>query len=318
MPRRASLLLTDEFAGLCGARIVLLRQLEGLGLGRSTVRYRCRPGGPWRAVLPGVVMLSNAAPDRDDHREAALLYAGPRSVITSIDALQLHGMQRMPHPSGPIHVLVPADRRRVGAGRVLVERTERLPEPALGRWPLAPVERAALDFARRSRDRDAVRATIAEVVQRGRCTVAELVGELALGSGRGSALPREVLAEVGDGVRSVAEAKARKLVHGMPLPVPIWNPRLVDVDGRLIAVPDAWFDDVAMAWEIDSREWHLSPEDYDRTVQRRSAMMAAGVVVMHTQPSRLPRSPADVRTELRNTYAQACSRPRPAVRALPA
>jgi hypothetical protein len=100
--------------------------------------------------------------------------------------------------------------------------------------------------------------------------------------------------------------------------VPIWNPRLVDVDGRLIAVPDAWFDDVAMAWEIDSREWHLSPEDYDRTVQRRSAMMAAGVVVMHTQPSRLARSPADVRTELRNTYAQACSRPRPAVRALPA
>ena len=47
-------------------------------------------------------------------------------------------------------------------------------------------------------------------------------------------------------------------------------------------------------------------------------MMAAGVVVMHTQPGRLGRSPADVRTELRNTYAQACSRPRPPVRALPA
>jgi hypothetical protein len=317
VPRRTSFLANDEFAGLCGGGIVLAHQLEGLGVGRSTIRYRCRPGGPWRSVLPGIVKLSNSPPDRADHREAALLYAGPGSVITGLDALELHGMQRMPSPSGPIHVLVPADRRRVGAGRVLVERTDRLPEPAAGRWPIAPIARATLDFARRSRDRDAVRATIAEVVQRDRCTVAELVYELAAGSGRGSALARDVLAEVGDGVRSVAEAKARKLVQGLPLPVPIWNPRLVDAAGRFIAVPDAWFDDVAMAWEIDSREWHLSPVDYRRTVERRSAMMAAGVVVMHTQPGSLAHRSAEVRSELRNTYAQARARPRPPVRALP-
>jgi len=75
---------------------------------------------------------------------------------------------------------------------------------------------------------------------------------------------------------------------------------------------------VALAWEIDSKEWHLSPADYDRTVDRRSAMMAAGVVVMHTQPSKLTDRPADVRAELLQNHAQAQLRPRPPIRALPA
>jgi hypothetical protein len=315
VPRRTCRVRPDEFVWLCGRGIVLARELEALGLSRSTVRSRCRPGGPWRSLLPGVVKLSNSPPDRANHREAALLYAGPGSVITGVDALELHGMLRMPSPSGPIHVLVPAARRRVGAGRVLVERTDRLPEPTHDRWPLAPIERAALDFARRSRDRNAVRATIAETVQRGRCTPADLCRELEEGSGRGSALPREVLAEIGDGVRSVAEADARKLVLGTELPPPVWNPRLVDRDGRFIAVPDAWFDDVGMAWEIDSREWHLSPDDYERTVERRSVMMATGILVVHTQPSKLRKRPAEVQAELLSSYGHALLRPRPPVRA---
>jgi hypothetical protein len=317
MPRRSNDLRVDDLRALCGSTVVLTRQLEELGVPRTTTRHRCRPGGPWRSLLPGVVKLSNSAPDRNDHRAAALLYAGPDAVITGLDALELHGMRRMPSPSGLIHVLVPADRRRIGAGRVLVERTERLPAPAPGRWPVAPATRAALDFSRRSKDRDVVRATLAEVVQRGSCTPAELHRELRLGSARGSALAREVLSEIGDGVRSVAEAKARELVLGTELPPPMWNPRLLDDAGRFIARPDAWFDDVALAWEIDSREWHLSPEDYERTLERRSAMMARGVVVMHTQPSKLIHRPGDVRAELRSNYVQAQQRRRPAVHALP-
>lgn len=318
MPRRSNSIRLDDLPTQCGRHVVLTRQLEELGVRRATTRYRCRPGGPWRSLLPGVVKLNNSAPDRLDHRAAALLYTGPGSVITGLDALQLHGMQRMPSPSGLVHVLVPADRRRVGAGRVLVERTDRLPVPAPGRWPLAPVDRAALDFCRRSKDRDAVRATLAEVVQRGACTPTALNQELRLGSARGSALPREVLMEISDGVRSAAEARARKLVLDTNLPAPMWNPRLVDDAGRFIAVPDAWFDDVALAWEIDSREWHLSPEDYARTVDRRSAMMTTGIIVMHTRPSKLLRRPSDIAAELRSTYAQARSRPRPPIRALPA
>lgn len=194
-------------------RVARIADLEPFGIGQGTTRHRCRPGGPWRRLLPGIVLLHSGPPTRGHHRRAALLYAGEGAVLTALDALDLHGMLRMPQPYGPVHVLIPADRRRLGAGRVLAERTERLPEPAPGEWPLAPIARAALDFARRTRDRNAVRATLAEVVQHQRCTPAELRRELEARSRRGTALPREVLAEIGDGVRSVAEAGARELAQ---------------------------------------------------------------------------------------------------------
>ena len=292
--------------------IVRVAELQGEGVARSTITHRCRAGGPWRRLLPGVVALHNGPPSRDDRRRAALLYCGS-CVITGLDALELHGMRRMPSPSGPVHVLIPASVRRLGAGRVLVERTDRLPAAAPGRWPLAPVCRAALDFARRSGDRAEVRSTLAEVVQRGLCTPADLNAELALGSGRGSALPREVLREVSDGVRSVAEADARALALRSGLPAPRWNIPLHRSGGRFIATPDAWFDDVAMAWEIDSLEWHLSPEDYERTLDRRAAMMAEGIIVVHHSPRKLRTAPTEVIADLRANHAHAARRPRPAV-----
>lgn len=317
MPRRTVRLRVDDVAARLGSTAVRTRQLEGLGLHRATVAHRCRPGGPWRSLLPGVVLLHNAPPTRDDRRRGALLHAGPGAVLTGLDALELAGSRSVPRPTGPVHVLVPADRHRTGNEVALIERTARLPDAVPGRWPAAPVARSVLDFARRTRDRNQVRAALAEVVQRGWVTPAALAAELEAGSGRGSALPRAVLAEVGDGVRSAAEAQARELVRRGRLPTPLWNPRLLDVHGRLVAVPDAWFDDAGVAWEIDSREWHLSPADYDRTLDRRSAMMAEGITVLHTQPSKLRTNAPQVCDELTRIIADAAHRPRPRVWADP-
>jgi hypothetical protein len=86
---------------------VRVADLERLGLHRSTVAHRCRPGGPWRSLMPGIVLLHNAAPTHGDRRRAALVYAGAGAVLTGLDALELCGMRRMPSPSGPVHVLVP-------------------------------------------------------------------------------------------------------------------------------------------------------------------------------------------------------------------
>lgn len=180
-----------------------------------------------------------------------------------------------------------------------------------GRWPLAPVRRAVLDFARRSRDRDVVRAALAEVVQRGLAGPLELQRELAVCSSRGSAVPRSVLEEIGAGVRSVAEAYARRLVANSGLPAPVWNARLVDDRGRFIAMPDAWFDEVALAWEIDSHEFHLSPTDHERNIARHTSMTAHGIVVVRTLPGRVRREPRAVLDELRGALAAAASRPRP-------
>jgi hypothetical protein len=113
------------------------------------------------------------------------------------------------------------------------------------------------------------------------------------------------------GARSKAEADAVRLVSGSRLPQPRWNPTLIASDGSKLPTPDGWFDEVALAWEIDSLEFHLSPDDYDLTLRRHAIMTGAGIIVLHTLPSRLVREPTAVMKELSAAYAQAAFRPRP-------
>lgn len=121
-----------------------------------------------------------------------------------------------------------------------------------------------------------------------------------------------------DGIRSVAEAKARELLRRSGLPEPMWNPRLVDAHGgRFIAVADAWFDEVALAWEIDSYEFHLSPADYERTLQRRVAMTALGIAVVAHSPKRVIDQPNRVLEDLTSNLRQAATRSRPQIVAIP-
>lgn len=119
-------------------------------------------------------------------------------------------------------------------------------------------------------------------------------------------------------MRSVGEAKARELVLGSALLRPLWNPRLVEArTGRFIAVPDAWFDEVGLAWDVDSYEWHLSPADYDRTLARRVTMTAAAIWVVPHQPKRISTDGPAVLDELARNLAQAAARPRPQVIDIP-
>lgn len=318
MPRRTVPMSPAAVAAHCGTAAVRVADLQELGLHRGTIAHRCRPGGPWQSPCPGIVLLHNAAPARDDRRRAALLLVGSGAVLTGLDALELYGLQRVPRPHGPVRVLVPTHRRRAGHGLVVVQRTARLPVPVPGRWPLAPLPRAVLDHTRLCGRRDLVRSAMAEAVQRRMCTPAELGAELA-GGGRGVRLSREVLVEIGAGVRSVAEAEARHLLLAAGHASVLWNPTLCDTrTGRTIAMPDAWFDDVAMAWEIDSTECHLAPEDHERTLARRAAMTAAGIWVVAHTPTQVRDHGADVLHALAGNLEQAGRRPRPPILAVPA
>lgn len=319
MPTRTSAPSPARCVALLGGPATTVVALEAIGVPRAMTARRCRPGGPWQKPATGIVVLHNAPLNRDDLRAVALLIGGTAAVLSGPDGLRELGMRRSPEPVGPVHVLVPADTQHAAQGLVLLERTTRLPDPVPGRWPCAPITRAALDTARRRTDRDVVRATIAEVVQRGRATPAQLSAELNAGSSRGAALVRSVLDEVGAGVRSAAEGVARRLLlRSRRLRSAMWNPTLYDAQGRLVAVADAWLDDVAMAWEIDSYEWHLSPADYEATLARRSAMTAAGIVVVHHSPRRVRTDERGVLAELEGAYDQCRIRPRPAIRAIPA
>lgn len=292
-------------------------QLLGAGVGPATLSRRCRPGGPWRRLLPGVFLLGRGEPTRRQQVRAALLYAGDAGTVTGVEAARRHGVRRLPDDAR-VHILVPHGSHVTSRDFLLVERTRRaVPIHLIDGIPLASASRSLVDAARRLSRLDEVRALLADAVQRRICRVEDLAAELTSQGLPGAALPRRVMTEVADGVRSAAEAWARSLVLRCGrVPEPAWNVAVRSVDDRLLAVVDAWWDDVGLAWQIDSREFHLDPQGYDRTLRRQSALAAAGVIVLHTVPSRLRAESAAVVDEIVNAYRQASRRtPRPNVHA---
>ncbi|RZL73608.1 MAG: hypothetical protein EOP32_36545 [Rhodococcus sp. (in: high G+C Gram-positive bacteria)] len=297
------------------AGVVRTSELERLGVARSTISARCRAGGPWQRLLPGIVLPQNGRPSFEQRALAALIFCGRNSVVTGRSALRCHGFGSY---SGDVDVLVEVDRRVQSTGFVKVERTSRMPDADVrGSVACAPLPRALLDAARRCTTVDATRAMIAEVVQRGAVTADQLVVELEAGSGRGSAIPRIVLREMAANVHSVPKAHVRRLWMSSELPEMVFNRKIVDAAGQFIAMPDGWIDEVAFAWDIDSLDWHLAPKQYKHTVERRTRMQNAGIIVLPTLPSGVRDIPERVIADLQAHFALAASRPRPNVRMLP-
>jgi hypothetical protein len=265
------------------------------------------------------VYLAVTGTATQDQREiAALLYAGPRSLITGPAAVRRHRV----HSAGPdvVDVLIPWASKRQSVGFVRVHRTRLMPERIYVTGPIrfAKPARAVADTARSLARFDDVRQVVCEAVQRRACTVAELVEELSAGPARGSTLFREALAEVDDGVRSVAEADARVVILRSDLPKPMFNARLHDENGVFIAMVDAWWAEAGVAAEIDSRAYHLTAGDHDRTTERHDRLVAHGILVLHFPPKRLKTDVAGVISDLRSAIEKGLGRPRLPIKALPA
>ncbi len=297
--------------------VIRAARLVESGVPESTVYARCRPGGPWQLLLPGTVLLSSGTPTSDQLVAAALLYAGDGALVTGLVAARRHGVRRGPAPGGTVHVLVHHDHQPASRGHVVVERTRRMPLPVHRRGvPLAPVARAVVDAARRLGDPREVVELLADAVQRGLCTVVDLCTEVEAAQRQGTAVPRALLRDVSAGARSAAESDARRLWRSTGLPEPWWNAPVHLLDGTPLGIADAWWDDVALAWEINSFTWHLSPEHYAREQAKSARFTAAGVPVLPTIPTRLRDERGTVIDELRSAYGEAARRPRPGVRAL--
>ena len=294
--------------------VLTASRLQELGVSRQTVARRTRPGGPWTPLLRGVVGLWTGTPTATQRLMAAQAYGGPDAVISGFAATGAHGLRRGPD-TGRVKVLVPHACHVSSLDFVVIERTTRMPDARTRDGVrLAPVERAVLDGARELRMRDEVRAVVAEAVQRRFATPGRLAAELDAGSTRGAALVRAVLAEVSDGIRSAAEGWGRDALRSAGLPAPRWNPRLVDLAGRFLASPDAYWPAVGLAWQIDSREWHLDPASWERTLRRRALLETAGVVVVSTVPRWLRTEPRAVLAELGAAHGRAALLPAPDVR----
>jgi hypothetical protein len=272
-------------------------QALGLGISVRSLQHRIRPGGPWQRLLPGVYLTFTGQPTALQLETAAMLYAGADSFVTGPAALRFHEI-RCP-AAHAVDVLIPAGRQRANCAYVVPHRTRRMPvkwvQDRATRYVLP--SRAVADTVRGLRSESDARAIVASAVQQRRCTVDHLAAELRDGHHAGGALLRSVLAEVADGIRSSPEGDLRRLIVTAGLPKPLFNPRLY-LGADFLAVPDAWWPQASVAVEVDSREWHLSPEDWERTMRRDRRMRAAGINVLHVSPRQLREEPGQVLADI--------------------
>jgi hypothetical protein len=269
-------------------------------------------------MLPGVYLTVTGTPTHVQKETAAILYGGPRTVITGAAALRHHGM---PAPdSEMIDVLIPAARKRQNVSYVAAHRTTQMPKMVIGppHRDYALPARAAADAARWLTDLREVRAVVIGAVQSRQCTVAELSQELLTGGIRGSAMFRSVLAEAGEGVRSVPEAELRRLIQQAGLPMPLFNPRLYLLDGTFIARPDAWWPEASVAIEVDSKRWHFQANDWEHTMDRHSDLGQYSIVTLHFTPHKIRTDPAFVIKRMTNAYNTGITRPRLPIKTVPA
>ena len=269
-------------------------------------------------MLPGVYLAATGTPTTLQQEMAALLYAGPGSAITGPAALRCHHIRA--ELSDRVDVLVPASRKRRDAAFVRLHRTIRMPERI---WLAGPVRyarppRAVADAVRDMTSLRDVRAVVADAVQRGRCAIKELAAELGEGPAAGSALFRQALADVADGISSTAEADLKDLLTGSGLPMPLFNPSVYDADGTFIARPDAWWPELGIAVEVDSQEWHLSPEDHARTLARGRRMGKYQIIVLRFTPRQIRSEPAEVIQDIKDALHGARGRPSLNLRTVPA
>lgn len=259
--------------------------------------------------MPGVYSTSNGVPTRVQRAVAALLFAGPDAFLTGNIALWLYGFRsRIPDR---VDTVVRHDRHRRSNLFAQVSRSARTDVEIVSRnqLPCAPVARAVADTCRKLDSSRAARAVVAEAVQRRFCTVEELRSELEAGPTQRSVLLRDALAEVEAGSRSVPESDFRRLIRGSSLPEPEWNVTLLSATGERIATPDAWWPDAGVAVEIDSRTWHLSPEDWEATMDRHARMTSYGINVIHVSPRQMRKAPQRLLGYIMNAYTAGCARP---------
>lgn len=294
--------LTDPYRTALDG-VVRVADLRAAGMSNHALAARCRPSGPWQRILPGIVLLSNAAPTRRQRVRAALLYTGPDAVLSGTDAMRAHGLA--PPESAEVLVLIPSSRRQVSRPYLTVERTTRLPPPVRrAGLPVAPLPRAIADAARHERDSDRLAALVLAPVEAGACTIADLRVEVNNGNQRGTAAVRALLAGREHEVVPVTHGLAKRVLRQAPLPPPRWQVELHARDGAVLGVADAWWPEPGLAWSLGTQQSPLANDD--RTA---SALAELGITVLHTDPAHLRTDPDTVIAELAAAFTYATTNP---------
>ncbi|MGR6321489.1 type IV toxin-antitoxin system AbiEi family antitoxin domain-containing protein [Micromonospora soli] len=267
--------------------------------------YRQTRRGLWQRVLPATYALFSGTMTGEQRLISAVIYAGPDAQLTGLAALAWYGFRYSPRTEN-VQLVVPHHARRKSAGHAVISRALTLDPRArqTANYPVCSPARAVVDAARDLRQLRPVRAIVAEAVQRGFTGLAALEEEINRARRSRTALIRKAFSEVVAGTRSAPEAELRESLAGSPvLPAIQWNPRLVDAAGRRLPTPDGYLAEAGVALEVDSQEYHFSPEDWARTLDRHNELSRLGVLVLHFTPAQIRRDPSGVRRAVEDAYA---------------
>lgn len=328
-------------------RVLSAAQLRARGVSAAQTSAHCLPGGPWQHLLPGVYLLHPGPPGGRERLHGALLYAGrppassrrtpPESsdagfgeaMVTGLAALALHGFAAAPTLEAlhRIDVLVPRTRRLRSSRFVEVVRaTAALPEPVLlAEVPVAPVERALADAVAGLSEAAEVTRLLTEAVRAGHSEPAAVVRELSAAE----VLGRPAVAGAVDALlaagRAVAEERLYAMVREHGLPEPLWNVELRLPGGPELGGVDAYWPDLAVAVELDTRAPRFgAPEagwrggnrgpgraedpQWSAYAAKRERLERLGVTVVHLTPRKLREAAEQQATVVRTALMAADDR----------
>ena len=260
-------------------RVFALTQAHEHGIARHAIRAQV-DADRWQRVHPRIYAAHNGPLTKESLLWAAVLYAGPGSVLCLRSAAHAWGLTDT--PPQVIDVLVEGLTRLVAAEGVCVHRTRRPVPGGDVRWSGAPprtsVERTVLDLAETMDDTDDVCELVARAVRTRSTTGPRLVAALeARGHVRHRRLLTEVIELAGGGAESVLEVRFAQVVRSHALPEParqVWHRE----NGRAFRF-DGFYEAYQLAVELDGQLFHSAPAAVERDRERDNLVQDAGLGV---------------------------------------
>ena len=147
------------------------------------------------------------------------------------------------------------------------------------------------------------------LVSKGHATPTSLTAYCARAATRGAASARRAAAYVRERVESPMETRLRLLLVLAGVPEPEVNREVRDRDGFLLARLDLCWRGAKVAVEYDGRQHLTSAGQWERDVERRNDLTAAGWVLITVTAAGIYRDPEDTVRRVRQALASRGCRP---------
>lgn len=247
-------------------------QLGAIGV---PYKYAARQiaAGRWSAWGNNVLLLTNAAPSREQLKRIALLDASGISALASHSALEQAGFQGFAKEANLLHILVTRGATYCGLPGVVHHESRRFEDEnvvAIRGLDATRPARSAIDAGAWQRWPRFACATLAAVVQQRLATVEQLGQALiAAGAVRHRRQMRLALQDISDGAQAVGEIEVAKLCRRFHLQAPNRQRVRRDSAGCLRYLDCEWelSDGSIVVLEIDGSH-HLAVEHWQADMKR--------------------------------------------------